>query len=44
MEVLDFLSDIEIARATKLIEKGLMSKAAIAVEKQTKGVASITEE
>ena len=38
----DFLSDNEIARATKLVEKGAISKAAAIIEKSTKGVAPLT--
>ena len=39
-----FLSEKEIARAIKLMERGQMSKAAVIVEKQTRGVASISAE
>lgn len=39
----DFLSDKEIAQVVKLIEKGQMRKAALRVEKQTNGVAELTQ-
>ena len=43
-DIADFLSDAEIKRATELIEKGALSKAANIIEKATKGVASLSKQ